>query len=467
MTHRIPPWAAWPRHTCQDQAHSFHSPEFIQNSFRSSLAPNRALGLDEATCAFHGVCRFCAFNKNKPDKYHLKLYAVSEADSGYCLGFEVSTGAERWNKDTKKLEWEGVLPIIQRQYDTPHESMLKFRKCPMPGAPKKMTFVLETVMQMMHKFCLLDQGYHLYTDYFYSSPHLTTALLTRSTGFCGTVHSNKTDWPIVLGKASKEIQARSKEICWIRSENEQLLVMTIGDRKVFHLVSTIHNATMSEVHIPSEGKWDWHADTMLDYNYGMKAVDLRDKILKSYELNRRTLLWTTKLVFHLTNMAMMNAYLLLRRSQMKHMEGIIMQEQHVKNLPHLHKNLKLHNHFLFRTDVILALVQDSNWDQVFRNPCVRVLALAPKRCFSECHFPEEIILTKKGAKNYRRCNDCYTDKGGKYTKYQCGPCKKFLCVWPCFAVYHMKGLTHADAIKARNEQIARQEVRTPDANLGG
>ncbi len=262
----------------------------LQTSFRSALAPNCAPGLDEATCAFHSVCRFRTFNKNKPDKYHLKLYAVSKADSGYCLGFEVSTGAERRNKETKKIEWEGVLPLIQKWYDTPDDSMLKFGKCPMPGAPKKMTFISETVMQMMHKYCLLDQGYHLYMDNFYSSPHLATALLARSTGFCGTVRSNKTDWPIALGKASKLIQPRSKEICWRRSENDELLVMTIGDRKVFHLVTMIHSATMSEVHIPAEGKWDWRADAVLDYNYGMKAVDLGDKILKSYEMNRRTLM---------------------------------------------------------------------------------------------------------------------------------------------------------------------------------
>ncbi len=54
-----------------------HIVSTLQDSFRSALAPNHALGLDEATCAFHGVCRFHAFNKNKPDKYHLKLYAVS------------------------------------------------------------------------------------------------------------------------------------------------------------------------------------------------------------------------------------------------------------------------------------------------------------------------------------------------------------------------------------------------------
>ncbi len=414
-----------------------HIVSTLQNSFRSSLVPNHALGLDEATYAFHGVCRFCAFNKNKPDKYHLKLYAVSEADSGYCLGFEVSTGAERRDKVTKKLEWEGVLPLIQKRYDIPHTSMLKFGKCPNRGVdPQKMTFNSETVMQMMHKFCLLDQGYHLYMDNFYSSPVLATALLARSTGFRRTVRSNKTDWPITLGKASKQIQPRSKEICWRHSENAQMLAMTIGDRKVFHLISMIHNATMTQVHIPSEGKWDWCANAVLNYNYSMKAVDLGDKILKSYEMNRKTLLWTTKLVFHLANMAMMNAYLLMCRSQQAAREGIIMQG-HVQNLPRLCEDLKLHNHFTFRVNVILALVEECNQDHTFCNLCVRVLALAPERCFNKRHFPEEIIPMKEGANNYQHCNACYTEKGGSAPKFNvalarnsCAPGRALWCTTP-------------------------------------
>ncbi len=101
--------------------------------------------------------------------------------------------------------------------------------------------------------------------------------------------------------------------------------MAIGDRKVFHLVSTIHNATKSMVSIPSEKKWDWQADAVLDYNYRMKAVDLGDKILKSYKMNRKTQKWPTKLVFHFGNMAMMNAYLLWRQSQQMIVANVIMQ----------------------------------------------------------------------------------------------------------------------------------------------
>ncbi len=41
------------------------------------------------------------------------------------------------------------------------------------------------------------------------------------------------------------------------------------------------------MHVPSKGKWDWHADAVLDYNYGTKVVDLGDNIIKSYEMNSK------------------------------------------------------------------------------------------------------------------------------------------------------------------------------------
>ena len=299
------------------------------------------------------------------------------------------------NKETKKLEWEGVLSLIQEWYDVLDTSMLKFGKCPLMCDTQDTTVISATVIQMMHKYCLLDQGHHLYTDNFHSSPHLATALLCRATGFCSTVRCNKKDWPIALSKVSKQIKPKSKLICWRCSDNNELLAMTIGDRQVFHLVSTIHQATISQVHSPSEGKWDWCADAILDYNYSIKAVDLGDKILKSYDMNRKTLLWTTKLVFHLTNMAMMNAYLLLCRSQQSALQAMIMQEQRVKRLPHLQENMQLHNHVTFRSTVVLAPVEEGNWNHTYRNPCVRVLALAPERHFSEHHFPEEVIQQKR------------------------------------------------------------------------
>ncbi len=132
---------------------------------------------------------------------------------------------------------------------------------------------------------------------------------------------------LTLEPKPKTIKVHSRDIVWQCSQNNELLAMAIGDRKVFHLVSTIHNATKSMVSVPSKYKCDWWVDAVLDYNYRMKAVDLGDKIVKSYKMNRKTQQWPTKLVFHLGNMAMMNAYLLWKQSQQAQLTNMIMKEQ--------------------------------------------------------------------------------------------------------------------------------------------
>ena len=76
----------------------------------------------------------------------------------------------------------------------------------------------------------------------------------------------------------------------------------------------------------------------------MKAVDLGDKILKSYEMNQKTQKWTNKLVFHLGNMAMMNAYLLWRHSQQNTIANEIVHANQGAQVSRLTGNLNLLNH---------------------------------------------------------------------------------------------------------------------------
>ncbi len=142
--------------------------------------------------------------------------------------------------------------------------------------------------------------------------------------------------------------------------------------------------------------WEWHTDAILDYNYGMKAMDLSDKILKSYEMNRKTLHWPTKLVFHMTNMAMMNVYLLWRRSQQMELQGIILQEQRVKKLPELRQDQQLHSHTSFCVKVIMALIEEGNKECTYCNPSMQPLTMCLECRFNDCHFPEEIIPSKNG-----------------------------------------------------------------------
>ncbi len=108
--------------------------------------------------------------------------------------------------------------------DVSDKSMLKFGECPVKHGTT-VVGISATMMQMMHKYCFLDQGYQLYTDNFYSSLHLAFALLQRSTGFCGTVHINQKLWLVALNKASRKTGKQIEEI-----KSKKIAVRTMNSR---------------------------------------------------------------------------------------------------------------------------------------------------------------------------------------------------------------------------------------------
>ena len=97
-----------------------------QNNFRLRYTPDKFLAMDESTLAFKvkhtiswklmtlkiipnivnkyfiisitfpflsaGRVRFLQFNPSKPNKFHFKLFMVSEHKTGYMCGFSVYTG---------------------------------------------------------------------------------------------------------------------------------------------------------------------------------------------------------------------------------------------------------------------------------------------------------------------------------------------------------------------------------------
>ncbi len=81
--------------------------------------------------------------------------------------------------------------------------------------------------------------------------------------------------------------------------------------------------------------------------------------------------------------------------------------------------------------------------------------LHPEQYFNDCHFPEEIVPKKAGGRKHHICAECHKKPKGLNTKFRCSACNKFLCAWLCFQVYHTKGLTFEDAIKARDEGVAK------------
>ena len=66
----------------------------IERTFQWSYKPGRDLSFNEGCMPFCGRVKFRGYNPSKPTKYHIKLFEVNDARTGYCLGFDVYTGKE-------------------------------------------------------------------------------------------------------------------------------------------------------------------------------------------------------------------------------------------------------------------------------------------------------------------------------------------------------------------------------------
>ena len=66
--------------------------DMMQRNFHTKCRPRKELSLDESTCPFMGRVHFKCYNPKKPNRFHIKLFMVSEPSTDYICGFEVYTG---------------------------------------------------------------------------------------------------------------------------------------------------------------------------------------------------------------------------------------------------------------------------------------------------------------------------------------------------------------------------------------
>ena len=143
----------------------------IDRNFRYVYKPKRELSFDEACCPFKGRLRFRVYNPMKPNCFHIKLFQISEASSGYILGFHVYTG-----KDTACVS--------------------NFSKPLDPDTTK----TTKIVLGLLETTNLLDKGHHIYMDNYYCSPELFYELYYHETYACGTARLLRKGMPKTVAK---------------------------------------------------------------------------------------------------------------------------------------------------------------------------------------------------------------------------------------------------------------------------
>ena len=149
----------------------------MDTNFLHSYKPGRDISVDEGCCPFKGRALFKCYNPSKPNKWHLKLYEVSDARTGYVVAFEIYSG-----KGTSRMTMDAN--VLDPQCNT----------------------TTKTVVGLLQNGNLLGKGHHVYMDNYYCSPELFYELHNKETFTCGTARSNRKGMPKSVTKAKLKLK---------------------------------------------------------------------------------------------------------------------------------------------------------------------------------------------------------------------------------------------------------------------
>ena len=365
--------------------------DMVKRNFVYVYKPTKCLSFDEACCPFKGRVKFRVYNPMKPNRFHIKLFQVSEAESGYILGFSVYTG-----KDS---------------------SCVSFSSKPLDENCTKTTKV---VLGLLDQTKLLDKGHHIYMDNYYTSPELFYELFHRETYACGTARKRK-------GMPKTIADAKLKPLESIFMRNGPLLCLKWSGpkkkakaKKPVTMLTTVHSADeLLTKKKDSHGNRIPKPVCIYQYTKKMSGVDISDQYLSHHVALRKSMKWSRKLFFHMFNMIMLNSYILNKKF-----------------------GKKMHKHDF--VECIATYLVESSFPGVSSLPQRTVGSSPSSSRLTDRHFPKRIA-----GKNGHLCRACNFTKNQlvklgfipvdlkrKTTSFRCEQCDIALCVTPCFEIFH-------------------------------
>jgi hypothetical protein len=152
------------------------------------------------------------------------------------------------------------------------------------------------VMDLMRESHLLNKGYHVYCDSFFTSLDLAKKLLDKGTRLTGTLRGNRR-----LPRSIKEATVHPGTNIYMR-QGETLLTAHRGEfsRRPVRLLSTGISADTRQG-VP---------EVVKRYNKNMGGVDGADMVFSFYSNNRKSLKVWKKMAFHIIQRMLLNAYVL-------------------------------------------------------------------------------------------------------------------------------------------------------------
>ena len=215
----------------------------IVDKFRNMYTPDKYIAIDESLMLYKGRLGWVQYIPLKRARFGIKFYMLCESKTGYVWSFIIYTG-----KGTTVDEEYKNLPVS--------------------------TQVVMTLMKDM-----LDKGYCLTVDNYYTSPQLAELLIARKTDIYGTVRLTRKDMPVDIGK---EKLKKGEIETYTRGK---VMTMRWKDKKDVSLLSTVHNNEMMIVE--KRGVAVSKPKVVMDYNNTMGGVDKVDQHLADYPVPRK------------------------------------------------------------------------------------------------------------------------------------------------------------------------------------
>lgn len=238
--------------------------DHLRKKFMTVYIPERNIAIDESMIGWKGRLGWKQYIPSKRKRFGIKVFALCESSSGYFYNFIFYTGS-----DTK--------------YGTKYEN-----------EPKTSRVVLELVDS------LLDKGYCLFLDNYYTSVDLVQKLVKKRTDCIGTMRINRKGLP-------KEIKVKLKKGDSVAMYKKKIMVQKWKDKKDVLMISTLHDKTMKKIQT-RHGEAE-KPSCVVDYNQQMGGVDLSDQCLHFYSTSRtRVRKYYMKIFQHFLSLTTLNSF---------------------------------------------------------------------------------------------------------------------------------------------------------------
>ena len=172
----------------------------LVSAWQDAYYPGKHLSVDESIVAFKGKCSWVVYKPQKPHKWGLNAWVLTDATNGYVYNWSLYTG--------KSVNEEAQEPQV--------------------GLTHK---VVTDLVDLVY-----DKGHIIYMDNYFSSPALFQELADNQTGACGTLRLNRRGVPDAVKSAKLK-----KGDPHLAVRDEKKLFISWFDRRQVNLLTTVHN----------------------------------------------------------------------------------------------------------------------------------------------------------------------------------------------------------------------------------